>query len=603
MSNNLDDELEEIRKLISEADPVSPSASSPPVPQRPKQGVPMSSSKPEPPNTGADFRAPLNRQKDGHTTSARLPNQNPYPTSKSGGPPHPSQRQNAQVPQIPQYSNKSLTTKPTQQNPNLTTRSNQLSRIPQQRGTKPPSQLSSRGAQPPLRTTPLVPQTNRNVPITDKKSPPVAPIRNDAVRKYDISSTGNISEHHEIKTAQKFDITPDGKISKHRDRPLVSEPDLDIGNENFEVNFDFDGEYRDVPEEKPIRLRREKRTGCVGGIMYAAFIICISLVLASLIWMATVDILGFGTIDEQVSVEIPFGFEMADVSALLYDAGLIRYRWLFEIYADFSSAEERIIPGIFTLNKNFDYRALVQGMTARAGVREEVTVTIPEGFTLFQIFTLLEDHGVVHSADDLWETATYHEFDFHFLDEDTVGERYRLEGFLFPNTYNFFKASSPTPVLNRLLREFDRRFTEEYVERAEDMGLSIRDVINIAAMVEREAANDEERPRIAAVIYNRLESPLFPNLEIDATLSYAVQGTDQIASTTLDHPFNTYIHPGLPPWPIANPGIASIRAALFPEEDTNEYFYALHVDGTHRFFRTYPEHRAFVQSEDFGRWL
>ena len=407
-----------------------------------------------------------------------------------------------------------------------------------------------------------------------------------------------------VQEVRKFDISPDGKVSKHR--APADTPIIDVEEDDFDVNFDFEGEYQDVPEDKPVRFRREKRTGCIGGLMYAGFIICVSLVLASVLWMAAVDILGFTSVDEEVSVTIPLNFEMSQVTDILYDAGLINHRFLFNLYANFSSAEERITAGTFILNKNFDYRALVQGMTARAGVRVETTVTIPEGFTLLQIFTLLADYGVVHSADELWEVATTHNFDFHFLDPATLGERFRLEGFLFPETYNFFLASNPVTVINRLLREFDRRFTEEYVRRAEEMGMSVRDIVNVAAMIEREAANNEERPRIAAVIYNRLNNPAGigraqPFLEIDATLSYAVQGTDLVAHPGLDHPFNTYLHPGLPPWPICNPGIASIRAALFPLE-TNEFFYALHVDGTHRFFPTYSAHRAFVQSDQFGRW-
>ena len=435
-----------------------------------------------------------------------------------------------------------------------------------------------------------------------KPSSPGTAVSRGGVREYDISSNGKVSKAPVSGSVREFDISSGGKVTKHRGRAIDPELDaLDTGDEKFKVNFDFDGVYKDVPEDRPLKLRREKRTGCIGGIMYAAFVICVSLVFASLLWMATVDVLGFGAVDEQVSVQIPLGFTMEEVTNALYEGGLIRYRFLFNLYASFSNAEDKITAGTFILNRNFDYRALVQGMTARAGVRVETTVTIPEGFTLLQIFTLLEDYDVVHSADELWEVATNHSFNFHFLDEETLGERFRLEGFLFPDTYNFFLFSNPVTVINRFLREFDRRFTEEYVERAEEMGMSVRDIINVAAMIEREAANDVERPRIAAVIYNRLESPNFPNLEIDATLSYAVQGTDLIATTTLDHPFNTYLHPGLPPWPIANPGIASIRAALFPQ-DTNEFFYALHVDGTHRFFRTYPEHRAFVQSDDFGRW-
>lgn len=399
---------------------------------------------------------------------------------------------------------------------------------------------------------------------------------------------------------REYDISPDGKVTKHR--PNRSDAiDLDTGDDDFKVNFDFDGEYQDVPEEKPMRIRREKRTGCVGGIMYAAFVICISILLASLLWMAAVDVLGFGAYDETVTVVVPNDFEMSDVTNRLYEAGLIRHRALFNLYAEFSNAAEKITPGSFVLNRNFDYRAIVQGMTARAGVRVETTVTIPEGFTLFQIFNLLEDYGVVDSADELWEAATNHDFNFPHLAEDSRGDRHRLEGFLFPETYNFFLNSNPATVINRFLREFNRRFPEEYIERAEEMGFSVRDIINIAAMIEREAANDEERPRIAAVIYNRLENPNFPFLNIDATLGYAVQGTNLAATTDLDSPFNTYTHPGLPPGPIANPGIASIRAALYPAT-TNEYFYALNRDGAHNFFRTYDEHRRFVNSDEFGGW-
>ena len=388
---------------------------------------------------------------------------------------------------------------------------------------------------------------------------------------------------------------PAGNTAKHPEK----EPGLDTGSEEFDVDFDFDEAYRDVPENRPLRLRREKRTGCIGGIMYAAFVICISLVLGSLMWMAAVDVLGFGTDDEQVNIIVKQGFEIDEITDLLYEGGLIRYKFLFNIYAGFSHAEDKITAGSYVLNRNFDYRALVQGMTARAGVRVETTVTIPEGFTLAQIFTLLEDSGVC-SASDLWDTATNHNFNYVFLDRDTLGERHRLEGFLFPETYNFYENSGSVSVINRLLNEFNRRFTDENAERAEEMGYSIRDIVNIAAMIEREAGSDEERPRIAAVIYNRLNNPRdFPNLEIDATIHYAIAGTGRPFSTELDDPYNTYIREGLPPGPIANPGMASILAALHPES-TNEYFYALNKEGTHNFFRTYAEHQRFVQSDEYG---
>ena len=315
--------------------------------------------------------------------------------------------------------------------------------------------------------------------------------------------------------------------------------------------------------------------------------------------MAAVDVMGFGAEDEQINVTVKSGFAIEDITDMLYDAGLIRYKFLFNIYADFSDAQEKITPGSYVLNKNYDYRALVQGMTARAGVRVEIRVTIPEGRTLAQIFTLLEDYGVC-PASELWEAAKNHDFSFSFLDKETLGNELRLEGFLFPETYDFYIDSTPVQAISRMLREFGRRFSDDYVKRAEDMGYSIDEIITIASIIEREAGSDEERPRIAAVIYNRLKNTRdYPRLEIDATIHYAIAGTDRPFSLDLDSPYNTYLHPGLPPGPIASPGTESIRAALYPES-TNEYFYALNRQGTHNFFRTFAQHNAFVQSDDYG---
>jgi len=393
---------------------------------------------------------------------------------------------------------------------------------------------------------------------------------------------------------KSYDFIPGVGFKRAKD----AEEELDIGSPNFKMKFDFESAYRDVPEDKPFRLRREKRTGLIGGILLAIFIICVSIVIASIAWMATTDVLGFASEDELVNVQVPAGFTLEGITDMLYDSGLIRHKALFILYAEYSNAMEKITEGSYVLNKNYDYRALVQGMTTRAGVRVETTVTIPEGYTMAQIFSLLDAEGIC-PADDLWEAATYHDFQFYFLDKETLGDRFRLEGFLFPDTYNFYMDSSPVSAILRMLREFNRRFTEEYIERADELGYSVNEIIIIASLIEREAGDDEERPRIAAVIYNRLSNPNFPLLQIDATINYAIAGTGIPFSIQLDSPFNTYTHDGLPPGPIASPGMPSIRAALFPDE-TNEYFYALNKYGTHNFFTNFNDHTNFVNSDAYG---
>ena len=441
-------------------------------------------------------------------------------------------------------------------------------------------------------------------PSQDRR-PGRAPARKPAPMREPAPTIPPNPEHHDAAPGKggvrSFDISPEGALTERPGAGPSADADLDTGPDDFKISFDFDSAYRDVPENKPLRFRREKRTGCVGGILYSVFVICISLVLAVLAWLAASDVLGFGTSDELVYITVEKGFDIEDIIEKLYDSGLIKYKSLFRIYADYSKAEEKIAAGSYALNKNYDYRAIVHGMTARGGVLEETRVTIPEGLTLAEIFMRLEDYGVC-AASDLWETAANYDFNYSFLDKSTLGERHRLEGFLFPDTHNFYLDSSPVLVIDKFLNEFDNRFTETYIERAEFMGYSIRDIITIASMIEREAGSDEERPRIAAVIYNRLNNSTdFPFLQIDSTIVYAMAGTSAYSSdfTEFESPYNTYLHEGLPPGPIANPGFESIRAALYPSS-TDEYYYALNTSGTHEFFRTLAQHEAFVASDEFG---
>jgi UPF0755 protein len=367
--------------------------------------------------------------------------------------------------------------------------------------------------------------------------------------------------------------------------------------DDFEVDFDFDGEYGD-PDNRQPPPRGEKRSGCLGGILYAALIIAVCLLLASLLWLAATDVLGLGNENERVQVTIPEDFTISSVADILYEKGLIRYKFLFKLYAGFSNAEEKISKGTFELNKNYDYRALVNGMNIRGGKRVEVDVTIPEGYTLRQIFQLFDANNVC-SEKELWEAAANYDFDYDFLDKSTLGSKYRLEGYLFPDTYTFYIGNSATGAIDKMLKNFDNKFKDEYKTRAEQLGYSVHEIITIASMIEKEAGADSERGKIASVIYNRLKSANFPYLQIDATIYYAIAETGEEFSTDIDSPYNTYNHKGLPAGPIANPGLASIKAALYPET-TTYYFYALNKSGTHNFFNSLAAFNEFISSDQFG---
>ncbi len=368
------------------------------------------------------------------------------------------------------------------------------------------------------------------------------------------------------------------------------------GDKEFRIETDYRHDFGDYDRIRPITLDKRHKTGCVGGILYFLFIVVTGVMLGCMLWLAASDVLAINKAANDVEITIPEGYTIDQVADILHENGLINYKFLFKIFADFSNAEEKIDPGVYQLKTSYDYRALVSCMSTYSGYRVVTEVTIPEGYNQFQMFELLEAEGVCTQA-ELWEAAENGDFDYDFILSPALGGKYRLEGFLFPDTYEFYINDDPERVLNKMLSNFNNKFDEEFRLRAEELGYSVRDIISIAAMIEKETGIDSERSTIASVIYNRLNSEDFPHLQIDATIIYATYVTGEEFSIDLDSEYNTYVIEGLPA-PITNPGLASIRAALYPES-TNYYFYAATTDYTTRFFSRYEDFEAFVESDEF----
>ncbi|MBQ2602267.1 MAG: endolytic transglycosylase MltG [Oscillospiraceae bacterium] len=416
---------------------------------------------------------------------------------------------------------------------------------------------------------------------------------------------------------------------KEKKIPVILDPLAEPGDrkkkkeKEFEVDFDFDEEYPDE-DEKIVSRGAGRRTGCLSGVLFFIFVVCISVALAAFGWMCATDVLGLGDENNQITVSIPKEIftvverektnadgekEMREVSvadmgyiaSMLKENGLIKYEWLFKLYSKFSSADEKVKAGTYVLNTDFDYRALVYGMTPSAGERVVVDVTIPEGHNVFQVVQDLTSNGVC-DEDELWDCLANYDFEYEFLDRSTLGDKLRLEGYLFPDTYSFYVGDTPSRVIGKLLKNFDRKWTDEMTEQAKALGYTQREILIVASMIEKEAGADSERATIASVIYNRLRDGgqgTNYKLQIDATLYYAAQIEGVTMSKDIDSPYNTYLVTGLPAGPIANPGLASIKAALDPEI-TNYYYYALGKEGVHHFSKTLEEHTAFVNSDEYG---
>ena len=284
--------------------------------------------------------------------------------------------------------------------------------------------------------------------------------------------------------------------------------------------------------------------------------------------------------------------DIGKVAAELKENNLIEYSWFFRLFSVFYHSDTKIKPGTYTLNTDMDYMALVRGMRS-TGLAETVDVTIPEGYSVQQIIDLLAEKGV-GSVEDLTETAENHVFDkYAFVDNENLGSITRLEGYLYPDTYNFYVGGDVTLAFNSMLSNFNNKvyLNEDLTSLFDASDYSFQEIITIASLIEKET-DGTDRDKIASVIYNRLENAgeTAYYLQIDAALVYAAgRQITQEDYATLDSPYNLYTHTGLPPTPIGNPGIDAIKAALQPAE-TDYYYYVLGADGKHVFSTTLSEH-------------
>ena len=402
------------------------------------------------------------------------------------------------------------------------------------------------------------------------------------------------------------------------DPELSPAPAEEANDQEYRDNGqDFDAMFQAPPaEEKKQELprmphkgrpKRKKGEGLLGipnilvTIVWLALIVAIGVTAGRMLWVCAADVLAFGREDKVVTVTVYEADTMDQIIDKLYEKGLIRYKSLFKLYADISDAEEDIKPGIYDLNTRYDYHALVNFMSPRSS-REVITLTIPEGYSCKQIFSLLEENRIC-TAVDLGAYAANGELnEYWFLENVERGRENSLEGFLFPDTYEFYKNSTPREALQKMLDNFNYRFTEEMRAQIELLnanvtggGYTVQEVAIVASLIEKESAAAAESASIAGVIYNRLFNWQYPAfLNIDAAIVYAQGGDAENIDTKLDSPYNTYTNIGLPPTPIANPGLSSLQAALNPEAH-NYYYYVLNpATGMHQFSTTQGEHDAWI---------
>lgn len=368
------------------------------------------------------------------------------------------------------------------------------------------------------------------------------------------------------------------------------------------------------------RRRRKKNTARTTGfaLLYIVCVIGASVLLAALCWIAANDVLALNKPEHTATVvlsedyfsikkktledgttQTTYKAKIGKVAKLLEEHELVDSQLLFRAFCSITDGEKKLRPGAYNLDTSMDFRSLVAGMGSNSDSRVVVEVTIPEGYTVAQTFQLLETNGVA-SAETLMDYAANYNYGFSFLQDIPLGDANRLEGFLFPDTYEFYVNHDPKYVINKLLQNFDIQYTEEMREQVAKSKYSLREYLTVASLIERETSG-KDQGQIASVIYNRLENPNSSAgtngyLQIDATLYYLTGKTPTEADKAIDSPYNTYKYPGLPPAPIANPGLTSIKAALDPDR-TGYYYYALGDNGSHKFFQDYTSMLNWMRTQ------
>ncbi len=360
------------------------------------------------------------------------------------------------------------------------------------------------------------------------------------------------------------------------------------------------GEYGQNPPARggSRKKRRKNRAASVmNAISYLVFILGVSLLLSAVAIYVANDVFAFVKPEKKVMLELAESQTPAQMASILKEEGVIRCKWAFVLYTKLANDGQSFKTGKFEVDADMDYGQIINTLNRVPTYTETVSVTIPEGYTLQQIAQLLEDARVC-GAEDILNTAETYPFKHEMLQNIPMEEPNRLEGYLYPDTYEFYINDSPVRVVNSMLNNFNNKYTEEMRQLTENSGLTMRQILTIASMIEREAVLPEEQARISGVIYNRLNNmDAYPHLDIDATVQYALGEHKEnltYADLEVDSPYNTYKVVGLPQGPICNPGVPAILAALQPESHDYYFYVADPETKGHVFARNNAEHEENV---------
>jgi len=368
--------------------------------------------------------------------------------------------------------------------------------------------------------------------------------------------------------------------------------------------------------------RQQKRMMRFWLMIRPAFVLGISLIVVFFVARATVNYVLSNYIEPvdksdatPIEVTIPASSSASSIARILYGAcgydqdGLISSTAAFKVYVDFVGKANSLKAGTYVLSKNMSIKQIVEVLCEGNPPKATVKFTIPEGYTITGIAKALMDKGLITNESELYDAVkTGDAFtNFAFINDVAVSANaasrvYLLEGYLFPDTYEVYADASVETILIKMLNRFNEVFSDEYLTRAQQLGMTMDQVVTLASLIEREAQAPDDFAKVSAVFHNRMGQDM--PLQSCASLSYVLGVTKYTftdAERETDSLYNTYKYDGLPVGPVCNPGKAAIEAALYPNEEyvSEGYLYFCNQNPAETseliFAKTYEEHQENVR--------
>ena len=372
--------------------------------------------------------------------------------------------------------------------------------------------------------------------------------------------------------------------------------------------------------EKKRLKEKSKRNKHIFRNVWIVMIVLISFIFIKYILIGINDMLAISRVNtgEKVTVDIPAGSSMTNISNILYSSGVIKNKSFFTLYAVITKSSKKLHQGKYEIKFGMDYEAIITYLQGQSNRTDLINLTFPEGKTILETAKILSDNGIC-DYNEFLDLCNSSEFDseYSFISNinNTSSRYYKLEGYLFPDTYTLYQGEDPKIIITRFLSNYENKImssnslknrkTKTNIENlAKEKNISLNDLLILSSLIQAEAANTEDMYYISSIFHNRLSTLetdgynkfgeySLNKLGSDVTVWYPYKNKNNVPNNKLNEfpgKYNTYEIVGLPAGPVCNPGLAAIDAALNPK-DTDYYYFCHNADGKSYYAKTNSEHQ------------